>query len=403
MPNPQDRRKSTKSERGSSVSAQKSSSQERILKKRGYTLGRLLGEGSYAKVYLAEYEDQKSGKKQKLACKLINGTSAPKDFLRKFFPREVEIMKFIRANGPVRERQSRVWFAQVVKGLKYLHDRDIAHRDMKCENLLLTSAYNIKISDFGFARYTMDESGKIVMSETFCGSVSYAPPEIIKGQPYNCKMADLWSIGVVLYIMLNKSMPFDDSNLRKLYEAQKNRTWKIRTKLKDVLSSDVKQFLYVLLEPMPERRKTADQLWAYPWVQNSSSPDVSLRQKPASPVLTSIDGSKAVDLTTTLGSTPPALLKTTEPKIPTAGSLVLESQKSYNSASPKVSTESATALTRDKSGVIIETPGSEAHPPSSAYDRKETYVVQLEDPNAADKSASNEKKGDPTVQRSFED
>ena len=122
-------------------------------------------------------------------------------------------------------------FGLLSAGLKYLHDREIAHRDMKCENLLLTAAYNIKISDFGFARYTTDDDGKQVLSDTFCGSVSYASPEIIRGQPYDCKLADVWSIGIVLYIILNKAMPFDDSSLKKLYEAQMARNWKVRSKV----------------------------------------------------------------------------------------------------------------------------------------------------------------------------
>lgn len=82
---------------------------------------------------------------------------------------------------------------------------------------------------FGFARYYHPD--KEPKSETFCGSVSYAAPEIIRGSAYDPRLSDLWSIGIILYIMLNKGMPFDDSSLKKLYEAQITRDWKFRSKV----------------------------------------------------------------------------------------------------------------------------------------------------------------------------
>jgi len=211
---------------------------------------------------MAQYTEHKTT--QRLACKIIDGSAAPKDFLKKFFPREVEVMSrvnhpflvrvhsilqrkhkyfifmqycengdmldFIRTNGAIDEKQARQWFSQIVRGLKYLHDRDIVHRDLKCENILLTSSYNIKLSDYGFARYY--NADKDPKSETFCGSVSYAAPEIIRGVPYNPRLSDLWCLGVILFIMLNKGMPFDDGSLKKLYEAQISHTWKFRSRVR---------------------------------------------------------------------------------------------------------------------------------------------------------------------------
>ena len=112
--------------------------------------------------------------------------------------------------------------------MEYLHSKNIAHRYLKCENVLLNGSFNVKIADFGFARTFEEGSEK---STTFCGSVMYAPPEVVHGNPYDPKLADLWSLGVVLFIMLNKSMPFDDSSLRKLYDCQMSRGWKIRSKV----------------------------------------------------------------------------------------------------------------------------------------------------------------------------
>jgi len=112
--------------------------------------------------------------------------------------------------------------------LNYLETKSIAHRDLKCDNILLTAAYNIKLADFGFARAMMFGEKQ---SLTFCGSVSYAAPEIFKGKPYDPMKSDIWSSGIVLFVMLNKCLPFDDSNIRKLYEAQVKRAWKFRSRV----------------------------------------------------------------------------------------------------------------------------------------------------------------------------
>lgn len=87
-------------------------------------------------------------------------------------------------------------------------------RDIKCENLLMDNDYNIKVSDFGFARGHMKpKSGNSpVLSETFCGSYAYASPEILRGVPYQPQMSDAWSMGVVLYAIVFGRLPFDDTN-----------------------------------------------------------------------------------------------------------------------------------------------------------------------------------------------
>ena len=95
------------------------------------------------------------------------------------------------------------------------------HRDLKCENVLLTSDLTVRLTDFGFARQIeYDENGEVKLSKTFCGSAAYAAPEIIQGKMYDPRKHDSWSQGVILYIMVCGSMPYDDSNVRKMLKEQ---------------------------------------------------------------------------------------------------------------------------------------------------------------------------------------
>ena len=81
----------------------------------------------------------------------------------------------------------------------------------------MASNERLKLADFGFAREFEDDD----LSETFCGSPAYAAPEIIQGKPYNCKISDAWSCGVILFTMTIGCMPFRDHNLRTLLTDQK--------------------------------------------------------------------------------------------------------------------------------------------------------------------------------------
>lgn len=113
--------------------------------------------------------------------------------------RNGDLLEYIRCNGPMPEDEAKCYFRQVtsfalqyyinftfeyrqiVSALEYLHNMNIAHRDMKCENVFITANNMVKLGDFGFARSTLDETtGKKVFSDTFCGSAAYAAPEILQ-------------------------------------------------------------------------------------------------------------------------------------------------------------------------------------------------------------------------------
>ena len=102
-------------------------------------------------------------------------------------------------------------FRQLIYGLEFLHSHAICHRDIKPENLLLDEHSELKIADFGFARWMRTN-----IAETACGSPHYAAPEVVRGIPYDGRGADIWSCGVVLYAILSGRLPFNDPAIRNL-------------------------------------------------------------------------------------------------------------------------------------------------------------------------------------------
>lgn len=269
-----------------------------ILQEKGFILEKIIGQGSYAKVYKSTHMLDET-RHIILACKVIDTAQAPRDYLTKFLPRELDVLirvnhphivnvsnifqrrakyfvflrfaengdllDFLTKNGAVPENQSRLWMRQIISGLLYLHTMNIAHRDLKCENILITANYNVKITDFGFAR-NVRQRDRDVYSETYCGSLSYAAPEVLKGVPYLPKLADMWSIGVIFYTMLNKALPFNETSVKKLYEKQVMRKWRFRTNIVNKLSSECKQQVTKLIEPDAQFRPTAGEILQGTWI-----------------------------------------------------------------------------------------------------------------------------------------
>nr|XP_009858398.1 testis-specific serine/threonine-protein kinase 3-like [Ciona intestinalis] len=227
-------------------------SDDEILSKRGYKLDRVLGEGSYSKVKSALWKKPGSNETLQVAIKIINRTTAPQDFIERFWPRERDLMEvlqhdnviqmfdifseankiymslerathgdlldYVQLKGRLGEQETHKYFSEMCNGIKYLHGLQIVHRDLKCENMLLTAQNSIKIADFGFAR----KMSKSEISKTFCGSAAYAAPEVLRGVPYEGTSSDIWSLGVILFIMACALMPFRDTSLSKILKDQKN-------------------------------------------------------------------------------------------------------------------------------------------------------------------------------------
>ena len=124
-----------------------------------------------------------------------------------------ELFKYIIENGPLPEHRARRFFQQIISGIEYSHKLKIIHRDLKPENVLLDHDLNVKIADFGLSNEIQDGD----FLKTSCGSPNYAAPEITEGFYYSGPEVDVWSCGVVLYVMLAGQLPFDADNINSLY------------------------------------------------------------------------------------------------------------------------------------------------------------------------------------------
>ncbi|KAF5283741.1 hypothetical protein FQA39_LY17238 [Lamprigera yunnana] len=271
----------------------------KILKTIGYRIGKKIGEGTYSRVCIALHS--KNGRHKKVACKIINKKRAEVEFIKHFLPREIRIVSKIRhpnivsvsnifeinnfiyifmdycihgdlldyilKYGALSRNQAKRYFRQIADAVRYLHDKNIAHRDLKCENILFAPKCQIKLGDFGFARSCVDKkTGNSVLSSTYCGSAAYAAPEILQGIPYDPKMYDIWSMGCVLFVMLSASMPFDDTNLKKMLKSQleKNELFLPRVWKKEC--PDLMTLLSNLLEPDVTKRYTITEVVNCPWL-----------------------------------------------------------------------------------------------------------------------------------------
>ncbi|TMW61993.1 hypothetical protein Poli38472_009486 [Pythium oligandrum] len=178
-----------------------------------------------------------------------------------------EMFEYIVARHRIREAEAVLLFQQIVDGLDYLHANEITHRDLKPENLLLQSSastptgYIVKIVDFGLSN--THDGGRLL--RTACGSPCYAAPEMIQGKLYKGPVADMWSLGVVLFAMVCGFLPFEDSNTNMLYKKILSADYR----LPPFLSHAVQDLIRRILETNPEKRFTVEMIRQHPWVAAS--------------------------------------------------------------------------------------------------------------------------------------
>ncbi|XP_031619529.1 serine/threonine-protein kinase SIK3 homolog isoform X2 [Contarinia nasturtii] len=253
-----------------------------------YELEKTIGKGNFAVVKLASNIVTKS----KVAIKIIDKTCLDDDNLAKTY-REISILKLLRhphitrlyevmesknmiylvteyaprgeifdhlvANGRMKEEEAARVFAQTVSAVEYCHNKGVVHRDLKAENVLLDNDMNIKLADFGFSNTFVQNT----YLKTWCGSPPYAAPEVFLGLEYDGPRADIWSLGVVLYVLVCGALPFDGATLHDLRSMVVSGKFRIPF----FMSQDCEHLIRHMLVVEPEKRYTLKQISQHRWMQ----------------------------------------------------------------------------------------------------------------------------------------
>jgi carbon catabolite-derepressing protein kinase len=168
-----------------------------------------------------------------------------------------ELFDYIVQNGKMREDEARRFFQQIICAVEYCHRHKIVHRDLKPENLLLDENLNVKIADFGLSNIMTDGN----FLKTSCGSPNYAAPEVINGKLYAGPEVDVWSCGVILYVLLVGRLPFDDEHIPSLFA----KIAKGQYVVPNYMSSGAASLIKKMLAVNPVHRATIDEIRLDPW------------------------------------------------------------------------------------------------------------------------------------------
>jgi serine/threonine protein kinase len=294
-----------------------------MVKKVGkYEIGKTLGEGTFGKVKYAVNSETD----ERVAIKVLDKEKIQKQNMGAQIKREISIMKMVRnphvvvlkevlasrtkifivlelvtggelfdkivSEGRFDEKTARFYFRQLVAGVEYCHSQGVCHRDLKPENLLLDENEDLKISDFGLSalydQSNLDETdqSRAALLHTTCGTPNYVAPEVLADKGYDGRAADVWSIGVILYVLLAGFLPFDEPTMSALFR----KIQKAEFSYPSWFSEEVRTILNRILVANPEERATLADLLEDPWmVKGNDQPRTHAETKEAKPVAIDTD------------------------------------------------------------------------------------------------------------------
>ncbi|GJN31406.1 hypothetical protein PR202_gb19801 [Eleusine coracana subsp. coracana] len=284
-----------------------------------YEMGKLLGQGSFAKVYHARDVNTT----QSVAIKVIDKEKILKCGLMDQINREISVMKLVRhpnivqmhevmatktkiyfvleyvkggelfnkvQRGRLKEDAARKYFQQLISAIDFCHSRGVFHRDLKPENLL-DEDRNLKVSDFGLSALP-DCKRQDGLLHTSCGTPAYVAPEVINRKGYDGAKADIWACGVILYVLLAGYLPFQEKNLMDMYK----KICKAELKWPNWFPSDVRRLLRRILHPNPSARISIAEIMENPWFR------IGLDARRFNDNINQLDGVLPVNMDLTLNS-----------------------------------------------------------------------------------------------------
>ncbi|GLT79945.1 hypothetical protein SLA2020_514100 [Shorea laevis] len=260
-----------------------------------YEIGRTIGEGTFAKVKFAQ--NTETG--ESVALKVLDRSTIIKHKMVDQIKREITIMKLVRhphvvrlhevlasrtkiyiileyitggelfdkivQRGRLSEAEARGYFQQLIDGVDCCHSKGVYHRDLKPENLLLDSQGNLKISDFGLS--AQPEQG-VSLLRTTCGTPNYVAPEVLSRKGYVGAIADVWSCGIILYVLLAGSLPFDDVDITLLY----SKIAKAEFSCPSWFPVGARSLIHRILNPNPQARITIEEIKSDEWFKKGYVP-----------------------------------------------------------------------------------------------------------------------------------
>ncbi|NP_001304810.1 CBL-interacting protein kinase 15-like [Brachypodium distachyon] len=264
-------------------------SRGKILMER-YELGRLLGQGTFGKVHYARSLESN----QSVAIKMLEKEKMLSAGLSEQIRREVTTMRLVahknvvqlhevmatrnkiyfvmeymkggelfdkvEKGGKLTEVAAHKYFHQLIAAVDYCHSRGVYHRDLKPENLLLDDNENLKVSDFGLS--ALSESKRLDgLLHTTCGTPAYVAPEVIGKRGYDGAKSDIWSCGVILFVLVAGYLPFEAPNLMDMYRKIEQGQFKCPS----WLSQKLQKLLYKILDPNPSTRASIQKIKESSW------------------------------------------------------------------------------------------------------------------------------------------
>ncbi|XP_066334825.1 CBL-interacting protein kinase 15 [Miscanthus floridulus] len=278
-------------------------SRGKILMER-YELGRLLGKGTFGKVHYARNLESN----QSVAIKMMDKDKVLKVGLSEQIRREITTMRLvahknivelhevmatrnkiyfvmeyvkggelfdkIEKSGKLTEAVAHKYFQQLISAVDYCHSRGVYHRDLKPENLLLDENENLKVSDFGLSALS-ESKRQDGLLHTTCGTPAYVAPEVISKTGYDGAKSDIWSCGVVLFVLVAGYLPFQGPNLMEMYRKIQNGDFRCPS----WFSHKLKKLLYKILDPNPNTRISVQKIKESTWFRKGPGETHTVKEK----------------------------------------------------------------------------------------------------------------------------